>query len=71
MAENKHMAGDNLDTNSKLSEVLLQLRNQLEEVHSLIDELQSTEGRAVNVAVEVKKLKTGKDSLNLYPNRSD
>ena len=60
MAENEHAAGDNVDINSQLSEVLLQLRNQREEVQSLKEELQ---GSAFNVAAEVKKLKTGKDLI--------
>ena len=63
MAENEHAAGGNVDINSQLSEVLLQLRNQREEVQSLKEELQ---GSAFNVAAEVKKLKTGKDLIWKY-----
>lgn len=63
MAENEHVAGDNVDLNSQLSEVLIQLRNQREEVQSLKEELQ---GSAFNVAAEVKKLKTGKDLIWKY-----
>ncbi|MEW8544358.1 MAG: hypothetical protein AB2693_12560 [Candidatus Thiodiazotropha sp.] len=51
-------AGDNLDINGQLREVLSELRNQREQVESLKEEFQ---GSAFNVAAEVKKLKTGKD----------
>lgn len=66
MAENGHVAGDNLpdlDLNTQLCQVLSELRNQRQEVQSLKEELQ---GSAFNVAAEVKKLKSDKDLVWKY-----
>lgn len=59
MDDSAHVAaGENLDIQSQLREVLSELKNQREEVQSLKEELQ---GSTFNVAAEVKKLKTNKD----------
>ena len=58
MAENDFVAaGDNLNVQDQLREVLSELRDKREQVQSLKEELQ---GSALSVASEVKKLKKGK-----------
>ena len=64
MAENDFVAaGDNLNVQDQLREVLSELRDQREQVQSLKEELQ---GSALSVASEVKKLKKGKDVVWKY-----
>ena len=58
MAENDFVAaGDNLNVQDQLREVLSELRDQREQIQSLKKELQ---GSALSVASEVKKLKKRK-----------